>query len=106
MDEGIFRNVESCILNNGLTSRYFKLERGVRQGDPLSASLFVLCLEVLTASLMANDQIKGLTINNYEYKLVQYADDLTAVLKDKESVDHFITELKAFEMQIFEIPKQ
>ena len=31
-----YKNIESCVLSNGFFSDYFKLERGVRQGDPLS----------------------------------------------------------------------
>ena len=31
-----YHNIESCILNNGWSSNFFKLERGVRQGCPLS----------------------------------------------------------------------
>ena len=29
-----YTKIESCIINNGFTSNYFKLSRGVRQGDP------------------------------------------------------------------------
>ena len=32
-----YNDIESCVSNNGVSSPYFKLERGVRQGDPLSA---------------------------------------------------------------------
>ena len=31
-----YRNIESCITNDGLSSDYFSLARGVRPGDPLS----------------------------------------------------------------------
>ena len=33
---------ESCIVNNGHSTGYFQLSRGSRQGDPLSAYLFLL----------------------------------------------------------------
>ena len=39
-------DAQSCVINNGLTTDYFKLELGTRQGDPLSA-YFILVFEVL-----------------------------------------------------------
>jgi len=38
---------ESCVLNNGWTSHFFEIQRGVRQGCRLSPYLFVLSIEVL-----------------------------------------------------------
>ena len=31
-----YKNIKSCIMNNGTSSNFFVLERGVRRGDPLS----------------------------------------------------------------------
>ena len=42
----ILNNQESCIINGGKTTKYFKLERGTRQGDPISAYLLILVLEI------------------------------------------------------------
>ena len=36
-----------CVMNNGQSTGYFNLERGARQGDPLSSYIFIFCLEVL-----------------------------------------------------------
>ena len=43
----LFKNSESCVMNNGFSTGYFALERGTRQGDRLSACLFILALEVM-----------------------------------------------------------
>ncbi len=43
----MYRDIEYTILNNGNTGKFFKLERGVRQGCPLSAYLFITALETL-----------------------------------------------------------
>ena len=80
-----YNKVQSCVICNGITSDYFTLERGVRQGDPLSPYLFVLAVETLAIAVRQNTAIKGITIGKDETKLLQYADDTTAVLSDVNS---------------------
>ena len=53
------------------------LEHGVRQGDPLSPYLFILAVEILAIAIREKDEIKGITIENEERKVLQYADDTT-----------------------------
>jgi len=61
-------------------SERFKIERGVRQGCPLSLYLFVLSVEVLTYAIRHDPSIKGISISQNELKLSQYADDTTLIL--------------------------
>ena len=80
-----YRNIQSCVINNGLSSEYFNLERGVRQGDPLSPYLFVVTIEILAIAIRQKKDIKGISIGSEETKILQYADDTTAILADKSS---------------------
>ena len=75
-----YQNIQSCVIDNGLVSDYFTLERGVRQGDPLSPYLLVVAIESLAIAIRKNPGIRGITIGKEETKLLQFADDMTAVL--------------------------
>ena len=45
-----------CIINGQITMKYFKLERGTRQGDQISAYLFILVLEVVFAVIKSKSK--------------------------------------------------
>ena len=92
-----YTEISSCVIVNGKYSEYFKICRGVRQGDPLSPYLFLLCAELLAQILRENDQIKGLKIKNEKAFLSQFADD-TALYLDgsKESFENCIRTLNLF----------
>ena len=83
--ETFYSNVSSCIINNGSFSGNFELSRGVRQGDPLWPYLFVIAIETLAAAIRTSIDIKGIKLDLEEWKLVQYADDLTLFLSDLTS---------------------
>ena len=77
-------NSESCILNNGWASNFFELNRGVRQGCPLSPYLFIISVEVLANAIRQKKEIRGITVKDKEIKLSQYADDTTLILDGSE----------------------
>ena len=82
----LIRNQESCIINRGPTTNYFKPERGTRQGDPISAYLFMLVLEIAFLFIIQNENINGLNIFENTFLYTAYADDTTFFLKDEKSL--------------------
>ena len=89
-------NIESCVMNNGNKSGYFKLERSVRQGDPLSPYLFIMIIELLAIKIRNTPEIQGVQIFDQEVKLSIYADDLTGLLSNVRSVKKMLDTLKDF----------
>ena len=81
-----FKNVESCVMNNGRSTRYFLFQRGTRQGDPFSAYLFISALEILLIQIRENANIKGIIIDEMEIKLSAYADDGSFFVIDVQSL--------------------
>ena len=68
------------ILVNGTPCKPFKMERGLRQGDPLSPFLFVIMAEVLNKMLLKAEALgffKGLEVGVGQVKIthLQFADD-------------------------------
>ena len=70
-----YKNINSSVLYNGHCSNSFSVSRGVREVEPLSPYLFIICAELLADAIKQNGQINGITVNNEEFLLGQYADD-------------------------------
>ena len=78
----LYADISSCVINDGFASPFFKLNRGVRQGCPLSGLLFVLGIELLNLAILANHNIKEIKVGIEEVKITLYADDTTLFLRD------------------------
>ena len=92
----ILNQASSCVLHNGHASDFFLLERGVRQGCPLSGLLFVVRIELLARVLKKDPTIKGIKVSQKEIKITQYADDATVLVRDLDSVTQLLKHLDKF----------
>ena len=91
-------NATSRVTQCGWLSEPFTLQRGCRQGDPLSPYVFILCAEFLNRAIINAPEIQGFVIKGHEKKLTQFADDTSLFLDgSKRSLRKAISVLKTYE---------
>ena len=79
-----YNDISSAVVQSGFLSDFFQIQRGCRQGDPLSPYIFLLCAEILSLMLKQDKDIKGIKIGDSEYTVSQLADDTTIMLDGSE----------------------
>ena len=100
----IYKDSKSCVITNGVQSEYFKISRGIRQGDSLSALLFIIQFEPLAEKLRKTETLEGINIplryipqENIQIKGTQYVDDSNTFLNNKHEVPNFLTIMNKYE---------
>ena len=58
------KNLTAEILVNGFKTDKINIEQSVKQGDALSCSLFILCMDPLIRKVNSDQSIQGLNIGN------------------------------------------
>ena len=87
----------SSVKNNGSIAKKTIIGRGVRQGCAVSALLFILGVEYLATEIKREKTINGIKLFQKSSHVIQYADDTTLTLGDKQSVKKSVKILKNFE---------
>ena len=60
--------------------------RGCQQGDPVSAYLFINCIEVLLIQVLENDEINCIKIDGREIKFSAFVDDVDFLISNVKSL--------------------
>ena len=96
----LYSDIKSRILINGQLSDDVCIQRGVRQGCPLSPILYVLFIEPLAQFMLSHKGIRGFHIpggGGKFIKLLQYADDTTCFASSQNDIIRFFESFKSFE---------
>jgi len=59
-----YKGINSSVILQNNTSRRFFINRGVRQGCPISPFLFLIVVELLAISIIKNPNLHGITSFN------------------------------------------
>ena len=78
----LYASPSASVHTNGIRSPPFSLQRGTRQGCPLSPLLFIIAIEPLAIWLRSHDEFEGITRNSMVHKLSLYADDLLLMVSN------------------------
>ena len=92
----LLNNQKFCVIYGGVTTQYFKIEKGAQQGDPVSAYLFILCLEILFKIVENNIDIKSHKILESTFLYTSHADDMTFFLKNLGSIKELLNTSSLF----------
>ena len=96
----LYSDNQTCVSNNGWVSEIFNNSRGIQQGCPLSALLFILSVEIMAFRLRSNKNIKDITIKidekNHSINILQLADDTTLFMISKEEITSALHEMEIF----------
>ena len=97
----LYKHAHSAIMTNGVISKYFPVERGIRQGDSLSALLYIFQAEPTAQAIRDSHNMEGIWTKTMEgewveFKLTQYADDTTIILKDFDMIQTVLDLLNKF----------
>ena len=90
----LYNETQSAVMNFGTTTNWISLERSCRQGDPVSAYLFILGMEVLLNRLRKLEF--GMKINKIKLWSTAFADDLTMLLGSNKDLRDALQILREF----------
>ena len=84
----LYHETYSQVQNNEHMPKAFLLERGVRQGCPLSFPLYCVQNDVFSYDILKDKEIKGFNIpgKKEKLKLSQYADDTSSISSNFEDI--------------------
>lgn len=94
--EMLYSDISSSVLISFNTSKRFSINRGVRQGCPISPFLFILVTELLSLNIIYERNLEGISIFDREIKISQLADDTALFLKDKCQLSKAISIIEEF----------
>ena len=94
----LYNDLESTLVMNNILSDFFSIKRSVRQGCPLSMSLYIIFQEPFYRCVKTSRVIRPLSLpDSSDINNLGYADDSNVLILDTQSLIHIIHIIMDFE---------
>ena len=70
MEETFYKDIKATVIVNGQITQWFNIQRGFRQGDPISPYVFIMCVEILAIMIREDEDIKRIYINKVGHTII------------------------------------
>ena len=90
-----FENTEGAIKYKDKHSNFFRIQRGVRQGDSISPTLFNIFINDLDNSF-SNDKCAPLKLLDHDVSCLLFADDLVILSESKTGLQNCLNNLEEY----------
>ncbi len=94
--ETLYNQIEIQVMVNGFPSKEIKIGRGVKQGDALSCSLFILVMDQIIYDINNSSITKEVINNSHISNTVAYADDLAVIVTKKDDIQNVLSLYEKF----------
>ena len=98
----LYKETESCVQVNNMTTEWFGTLQGVRQGDNLSPTLFNIFLNDLAREI--KDMGLGVSLDDINIPILLYADDIVLISENEPNLqkmlDHVDSWCKKWQMRV------
>uniref|UniRef100_A0A8B9HSV8 Reverse transcriptase domain-containing protein n=1 Tax=Astyanax mexicanus TaxID=7994 RepID=A0A8B9HSV8_ASTMX len=95
----LYKKSKTKINVNGVLTEEIDIKRGVKQGCPLSAILYILAISPLLNQIKNDNNIEGIQTKekSSKLKLTAYADDITVFIKNQNELNVVNEHFKRYE---------
>ncbi len=90
--KSLYSNPTACVKLNKIHTDWFETKRGVKQGDPLSLTLFCIFINDLITEI--NNLNIGISIGSRKLSILSFADDIVLIVDSEEKLQAMVNHVE------------
>uniref|UniRef100_A0A803TBI3 Reverse transcriptase domain-containing protein n=1 Tax=Anolis carolinensis TaxID=28377 RepID=A0A803TBI3_ANOCA len=93
----IYEDQWAKIQLNGQETNKFGINKGTRQGCPLSPLIFIMALEILLRAIRRDTNLQGIRLDKQDYKYRAFTDDVICIIENPiQNIQNWLRKIEEF----------